>query len=343
MASRSGLSVPLQSMVFLLMNSSGEMPILFGCTKMKCGNILIRVKSRMESKVVKGSCLCGEVSYEIIMTRINIVMAVCCLAGNSTRAAPPKTVVKKLPIKGEAFSIEGRTAFLILPAEAKAGHPTPWLWYAPTVRGLPGKAEKWMFDRFLDKGIAIAGVDVGESYGSPKGRAIYSALYKELVEGRGLAKQACLLARSRGGLMLYNWAVENPDSVVCVAGIYPVCNLSSYPGLNRACGAYGMTTEQLADKLAEHNPIDRLAPLAKAKVPIFHIHGDSDKVVPLEKNSAELAKRYGELGGKMTLNIVKGQGHNMWPGWFQCQELVDFMIAHAGEERPNKPDAGDCK
>lgn len=277
------------------------------------------------------------------MTRINIVMAVCCLAGNSTKAALPQTVAKKLPIEGETFSIEGRTAFLILPAKPKSGHPIPWLWYAPTLRGLPGKAEKWMFDRFLDNGIAIAGVDVGESYGSPKGRAVYSALYKEVVEERGLAKRACLLARSRGGLMLYNWAVENPDSVACVAGIYPVCNLSSYPGLNRACGAYDMTREQLAAKLAEHNPIDRLAQLAKAKVPIFHIHGDSDKVVPLEKNSAELAKRYDELGGKMTLKIIKGQGHNMWPGWFQCQELVDFVIVHAGEERPNKPDAGDGK
>jgi hypothetical protein len=45
----------------------------------------------------------------------------------------------------------------------------------------------------------------------------------------------------------------------------------------------------------------------------------------------------------MTLKIIKGQGHNMWPGWFQCQELVDFVIAHAGEEKPNKPDAGNGK
>ena len=30
-----------------------------------------------------------------------------------------------------------------------------------------------------------------------------------------------------------------------------------------------------------HNPVARLAPLAKAGVPIFHIHGDSDAVVPL--------------------------------------------------------------
>jgi len=193
-----------------------------------------------------------------------------------------------------------------------------------------------MFEKFLANGIAIAGVDVGESYGSPKGRAIYSALHEELVKERGLAKRACMLARSRGGLMLYNWAAENPTSVACIAGIYPACNLNSYPGLGRACGAYGMTEERLAAKLTEHNPIDRLAPLAEAKAPIFHIHGDSDRAVPLDKNSGELRKRYVKLGGKITLEIVKGQGHNMWSGWFHSQKLVDFVIAHAREDRPSE-------
>jgi dipeptidyl aminopeptidase/acylaminoacyl peptidase len=186
-----------------------------------------------------------------------------------------------------------------------------------------------MFERFLKAGIAIAGVDVGESYGSPKGRAVYSALHEHLVKKRGLAKQACLLARSRGGLMLYCWAVENPDKVRCITGIYPVCNIASYPGLNRACGAYGLTVEQFEADLAKHNPIDRLAPLAKAKVPIFHIHGDKDGTVPLDKNSALVKERYDKLGGLMTLEVVPGQGHNMWPGWFQSQNLVDFLIGHA--------------
>ncbi len=262
------------------------------------------------------------------------VLALCCSA-----AAAAETAEKKLPIQGETFTIEGRAAFLILPTKTEVKSPIPWVWYAPTLPGLPGNAEKWMFDKFLEEGIAIAGVDVGESYGSPQGRAIYSALYKQLVEKRGFAKRACLLARSRGGLMLYNWAAENPDSVACIAGIYPVCNLSSYPGLGRACGAYGMTQEQLAAKLTDHNPIDRLAPLAKAKVPIFHIHGDRDTVVPLEKNSAELAKRYNILGRKMTLEVIEGQGHNMWSGWFQSQDLVDFVITHARNEVPNKPNA----
>jgi pimeloyl-ACP methyl ester carboxylesterase len=241
---------------------------------------------------------------------------------------------KPLPLPGQVFRVGGHTAFLILPEGAKASTERPWVWYAPTLPGLPGSEEKWMFERFLAAGIAIAGVDVGESYGSPDGRAAYSAFYDEMVRGRGLSKTPCLLARSRGGLMLYNWAVEHPDSVACIAGIYPVCNLTSYPGVDKACGAYGMTPQQLTDALARHNPVDRVEPLAKARVPVFHIHGDADKVVPLETNSAELARRYRAFGGEITLLVPEGRGHDMWPGWFQSQELVDFVIAHARGGRP---------
>ena len=237
-----------------------------------------------------------------------------------------ESAAKKLPIEGEVFTVEGHTAFLILP-DKKAFAETPWVWYAPTLPGLPGDAEIWMFERFLNAGIAIAGVDVGESYGNPEGRAAFSALHKELVQKRGLSQKACLLARSRGGLMLYNWAAEHPESVACIAGIYPVCNLSSWPGLVKACDAYGMTAMELKASLAQHNPIDRLEGLAKEQVPIFHIHGDSDTVVPLEDNSGELARRYSQLGGKIMLIVPEGQGHNMWQGFFQCQELVDFVIA----------------
>jgi len=30
-----------------------------------------------------------------------------------------------------------------------------------------------------------------------------------------------------------------------------------------------------------------------------------------------------ELGGQMTLNVVKFAAHDYWAGWFQCPELVD--------------------
>ena len=43
-------------------------------------------------------------------------------------------------------------------------------------------------------------------------------------------------------------------------------------------------------------------------------------------------RRAADKGKSYQLKITKGQGHNMWPGWFHCQELVDFVIACAGEE-----------
>jgi hypothetical protein len=234
-----------------------------------------------------------------------------------------------LPPK-KAFDVAGRPAFVILPPAAEGKKPVPWVWYAPTFPNLPEPREDWMFERFLAAGIAVAGVDVGESYGSPKGREAYTALYAELVKNRNFAPKAVLLARSRGGLMLYAWAAEHPESVAGIAGIYPVCDLKSYPGLDKACGAYGLTRDQLEAQLDRHNPVDRLAPLAKAGVPIFHVHGDADTLVPLDANSGEVARRYAKLGGKMTLQVAKGQGHNLWDGFFRCQELVNFVLANTG-------------
>jgi pimeloyl-ACP methyl ester carboxylesterase len=237
-------------------------------------------------------------------------------------AAPEKS----LPLPGEIFQVQGHTAFVILPPAQSTNRPIPWVWYAPTLPGLPAKEEQWMFARFNQAGVAVAGIDVGESYGSPDGRALYSALYDELTRHRGFAPTTVLLGRSRGGLMALGWAAQNAEKVAGFAGIYPVCNIASYPGVTKAAGAYHMTAEQLATHLTEHNPIDRLAALAKADVPLLAIHGDVDDVVPLSANSGEMRKRYEALGGKMQLIIPAGQGHNMWPGFFQCQELVDFVL-----------------
>ena len=241
------------------------------------------------------------------------------------------------------FQVGEHQAFVIEPPESsRVDGPMPWVWYAPTfIRKLPGPEEGWMIDRFHSRGIAVAGIDVGESYGSPAGRAAYQSLYEELTAKRGYARKPVLLARSRGGLMLYNWAVEHPDAVSGVAGIYPVCNIESYPGVAKAAGAYEMTAEQLQASLKQHNPIHRLAPLAKAKVPVLHIHGDQDRLVPLDENSGALASNYRKLGGPVEVEVIKGQGHNMWEGWFQSQKLTDFIVARALAKPEALPEKGD--
>ena len=185
-----------------------------------------------------------------------------------------------------------------------------------------------MFEAFLNKGIAIAGIDAGESYGSPDGRKIFSDLYKELIDRHGFSTKPMMLGRSRGGLQTLSWAAENPGRVSGFAGIYPVCNIASYPGISKASNAYHLSASELQQELSQHNPIDRLKPLADAGVPLFAIHGDSDLLVPLDANSGELKSRYELLGGKMELVIPPGQGHTMWPGFFQSRELVDFVISH---------------
>ena len=227
------------------------------------------------------------------------------------------------------LEVAGHEAFILPPGAQDARDNKPWVWYAPTLIGRhPNKTEQWMVDRLHAKGIAMAGIDVGESMGNPAGRAVYQKFYEHMVE-LGYSKTPVLLGRSRGGLMLYNWAVEHPDCVAGVAGIYPVCNLLSYPGLNRAAEAYKMTPQQLQDEIEKHNPIDRLEPLARQKVPIFHIHGDSDTVVPYNKNTGLLAERYKALGGPIEFELIEGGGHDMKRHWFESQPLTDFMIERA--------------
>ncbi|MGE0536750.1 MAG: alpha/beta hydrolase family protein [Pirellulales bacterium] len=247
-------------------------------------------------------------------------------AADEPSAAQPNSPKKSLPLPGETFTVNDSVVFVIQPDASSARTPTPWVWYAPTLPGLPSDAERWMFERFKAAGIAIAGIDVGESYGSPAGRAKYTSLYQALVSKRKFSPKPVLLGRSRGGLMLLCWACENADKVGGFAGIYPVCNLASYPGIEKAAVAYGLSVDELRSQLARHNPPDRLQGLAKAGVPMFAIHGDADEVVPLEENSGLIAKRYAALGGKMDLVVSKGQGHNMWSGFFECPELVTFVI-----------------
>ncbi len=268
------------------------------------------------------------------MKRTTLLLSCLFISVGALHAAD--VVQKILPLVGESFEVQGRTAFVILPKAKSTNALIPWVWYAPTLPSLPGGSEKWMFERFTQAGIAIAGIDVGESYGSPDGRALYSALHEVLTKKRGFAQRAVMLGRSRGGLMTLSWAAENPDKVAGFAGIYPVCNIASYPGLAKASGAYRLTADEFSKQVTTHNPIDRLAGLAKAGVPLFAIHGDIDKVVPLEANSGEVRKRYEALGGKMQLIIPAGQGHNMWPGFFECQELVDFVLVQTKrtQEKP---------
>jgi pimeloyl-ACP methyl ester carboxylesterase len=249
----------------------------------------------------------------------------------SGTASKAFTAPGKLSLPGDTFTILDRPAFVFMPEEAKRSSPQPWIFYAPTLPAYPDEAERWMHQSFLDAGIAIAGVDVGEAYGSPASHSAFNALYEELTTKRGFAKKACLFGRSRGGLWVSSWAIAHPEKVSGIIGIYPVYDFRTYPKLEAAAPAYGLSSQELDRRSKEFNPVEKISVLARAKIPVTIIHGDQDVVVPLEQNSAELSRVYkaegcGEL---VTLIVAPGQGHSFWEGFFREPRLVQFAIERA--------------
>jgi hypothetical protein len=150
-------------------------------------------------------------------------------------AASPSFAADQYGVPRTIVTVEKQKGFILEPEKPAADGTHPWVWYAPTFIGMyPNKSNEWLFRRLLDAGYAICGVEVGESYGSPAGRKVFSAFYDLMVKDYKLDAKPYLVAQSRGGLMHYNWASENADKVRGIVGIYPVCDLRSYPGLEKA-------------------------------------------------------------------------------------------------------------
>jgi acetyl esterase/lipase len=195
----------------------------------------------------------------------------------------------------------------------------------------------------LKQGFHIVYMRVPDMLGAPAAVAHWNALYQELTEKYGFAKKAALVGLSRGGLYCYNWGAANPEKVACIYGDAPVCDFKSWPGgKGKGKGSprdwklvlerYGFADEAAA--LAyDKNPIDNLAPLASAKVPLLHVYGDADDVVPWDENTGLLAERYRKLGGSITLIAKPGVGHHPH-GLDDPTPIVDFIARHASIDTP---------
>jgi pimeloyl-ACP methyl ester carboxylesterase len=265
-----------------------------------------------------------------------IVLAVWSPASASESSDPPR---KNLILPGEVFEVEGKTAFLFSPEQAEPSpHGRPWILYSPTLPAYPDEAERWMHEAFTQAGVAVAGIDTGESYGSPASVEAAEALHAEMVR-RGYAGRPAVLGRSRGGLGALAWAIAHPEQTAGLGGIYPVYDWRTYPGLDETAEAYGLEPLELAKQAARLCPIKQVDRIAAAGVPVCIIHGDEDALVPLEPNSAELKRRYTDFGrgDHVQLIVATGQGHSFWEGFFRCQELVDFLIARAKEGAQTQP------
>jgi pimeloyl-ACP methyl ester carboxylesterase len=228
------------------------------------------------------------------------------------------------------FKVESLNCKVVIPNEVADGKP--WIWRARFFGHEPQTDIAC-----LENGFHVAYVDVSGLFGSPTAIKRWDSFYEYLTTKHGLNKKPALEGMSRGGLIIFNWASANPDKVSCIYADAPVCDFKSWPG-GKGTGAgsskawvqclqtYGMTEEDALNY--KNNPIDNLQSLAAANIPLLHVVGDVDKVVPVAENTAVIEKRYKELGGSIEVIHKNDVGHH--PHSLKDPlPIVNFILKHA--------------
>ncbi len=229
------------------------------------------------------------------------------------------------------FTVDGRNCILVVPKQAGAGKP--WIWRTEFFGHEPQADIK-----LLGNGFHVAYIDVQNMYGVPVAMGHMDAFYAHLTKSYGLCSKVVIEGFSRGGLFAFNWAAKHPDETAALYVDAPVCDVTSWPGgkgkgdgsqgdWQQLLKVYGLTEKQAIE--GKISPIDHLAPLAAAHIPILSICGGADTTVPLAENTAIVEERYKKLGGSITVIVKPGLGHH--PHSLQDPTpIVDFVLKHAG-------------
>lgn len=230
------------------------------------------------------------------------------------------------------FEIDGRKCLVVVPPVVAKGRP--WIWRAEFFDHRPE-----IDLALVKKGFHLAYMNVGNTFGCPSAMKHFDEFYKALTTQHGLSKKPVLEGLSRGGLYVYNWGAAHPDQVGLILGDNPVCDFKSWPGgKGKGPGSAAdwkklLVDYEFADEAAalayDKNPVDNLAPLATAKVPLLHICGDADEVVPYAENTVLLKTRYEKLGGTIHVIVKPGLKHHPH-GLDDPTPAVDFILKHLG-------------
>jgi pimeloyl-ACP methyl ester carboxylesterase/lysophospholipase L1-like esterase len=225
------------------------------------------------------------------------------------------------------FVVAGRQALLVRPKSP--ARFKPWIWRTEFFGHEPQGDLA-----LLEKGFHVGYIDVQNLYGAPVALDLMDQYYDYLTTRFGLSKRPVLEGFSRGGLFAFNWAARHPSNV---AGLYvdaPVCDFKSWPGgkgsgpgsaadWKRLLAVYQFTEDQAL--AYNRNPVDHLAPLALARIPILAVIGEADEVVPVSENIDLVEKRYLEMGGK--IQVIRKPGVKHHPhSLVDPKPIVDFVL-----------------
>lgn len=227
------------------------------------------------------------------------------------------------------FSVDGRKVTVVEPQQVRKGRP--WVWHGEFFghRPIPDIA-------LLGRGHHIVFAPFSDQFGGPPAIAHWEKVYQQLIQHFSLSPQSALVGTSRGGLYCYNWAARYPERVSCIFGDAPVCDLKSWPlGMGTGTRSEAEVAKLLAvygvedvPRLLEVaiNPIDRLQSIAQRHIPILHVSGDADTIVPLAENTEAMQKAYQALGGKMEVIVKPGIGHVH--GLDDSTPIIEFIDRH---------------
>jgi pimeloyl-ACP methyl ester carboxylesterase len=267
--------------------------------------------------------------------RLALILLAASVAGLG--AAEPKPFLGK-PTTWQGFArhdfkVGDLNATVVVPEKPLPGRP--WVW-----RGE-------FFGAFADADAALvkagwhlAYVGVPDLFGAPKAIKHWEAFHAAMVNDHGLHTKPGLIGLSRGGLYCMNWAAAHPEKTLAVYLDNAVCDFKSWPGgqpkkLGTGKGSEAEWKKMLAaydfkdDAAAiayKQNPVDNLAPLAKAKIPLLLVYGDKDTVVPHTENSELVYERYKALGGPIERVVKPGQDHHPH-GLKDVTPVVTFFTA----------------
>lgn len=234
------------------------------------------------------------------------------------------------------FTVAGKNALVVVPNKVKAGNP--WLWRTYFWDHKP------LFDSILcANGYYLAFMDIPDMFGAPSAVSLMDSMYAQMTIKHGFSKKANLFGISRGGLYLYNWAGANLGKVSTMYGDGAVMDFESWP-----CGCYGTGAGSAGDwsllksvygfsgdaqaKAYGGNPVRNMKPFALAKIPIIHVYGEIDNVVPPKENVLRANDSLKAYGWQMKLLAKPNTGHvhgvtaddGGLPG--QLDTLVQFVL-----------------
>lgn len=220
------------------------------------------------------------------------------------------------------FLVNDRHSIVVMPKVAAEGRP--WIWRPAFFGAFP-----YVDLALLEKGFHVVYHDLTHLYGSPRAVSLGTDFYNYMLDNYNLSPKVTLEGFSRGGLFAFNWADKNPEKVACIYVDAPACDVFVWPSREYQDLWTGLLTEwQLTDEQMSDfkgNPIDNLDAMAAADIPIIAVCGDSDIVVPYEKNMGIIESRYKALGGRVKVILKKGCDHH--PHSLENpQPIVDFIL-----------------